>query len=400
MGLAPNWTKYVSDDGKDYYHNSVTNVTQWDPPEGSVTNSDDVYKPDLKDLDLSSTSIDRPSFEANSYENNYDNNIPVGKPIPVGKQMPIGNMTTPITQTKSNDLDGLVDKNSPWYMRFCTCISVSKLQPYFDLTTVEFTDRLRLAINPLSKSAVDMNEKPDFYGPFWIVTTAIIFLAGTANYGNILIKDEGAEYYADWNLVYIAASCLYGSLISVPFLVSVVLKFFGTEGGTGTILEQKLTIPQFICVWGYSFTWLIPCAMFCLVPSDIAKTIIVILSFLASCIFVRNNLWQDMGIDMPKARYALIALLFGSHAVIYLLFRVYFIHHTHATPEVLLRIQAEKEAAAAAAASNVVATTTLDAEPLVQDPGAAASIETAVETAKEVVAEGAGRLLTYLTSRY
>jgi WW domain len=30
--LPPNWTKYTTEDGKDYYHNHVTNQTQWDFP--------------------------------------------------------------------------------------------------------------------------------------------------------------------------------------------------------------------------------------------------------------------------------------------------------------------------------------------------------------------------------
>ena len=30
--LPANWTKYTTEDGKDYYHNHVTNQTQWDFP--------------------------------------------------------------------------------------------------------------------------------------------------------------------------------------------------------------------------------------------------------------------------------------------------------------------------------------------------------------------------------
>jgi len=30
--LPSNWTKYTTEDGKDYYHNHVSNQTQWDFP--------------------------------------------------------------------------------------------------------------------------------------------------------------------------------------------------------------------------------------------------------------------------------------------------------------------------------------------------------------------------------
>lgn len=57
MDLPPNWTRYTTDDGKEYYHNSVTNVTQWDkpvwqPPAGgkASTTTDAVYNPSLDEL--------------------------------------------------------------------------------------------------------------------------------------------------------------------------------------------------------------------------------------------------------------------------------------------------------------------------------------------------------------
>lgn len=31
--LPPNWTEYKTDEGKAYYHNSQTGVTQWQAPD-------------------------------------------------------------------------------------------------------------------------------------------------------------------------------------------------------------------------------------------------------------------------------------------------------------------------------------------------------------------------------
>jgi len=394
MGLPPNWQKYTTDDGKEYFHNSVTNITQWDSPEEpnnmevttdlppnwkrfvddetgeryyhntelnltrwdtptnsqsskdnaargvASSNEDDTYKPDLKDLDLHSTvsaSSDIQAVQATKLASTS----PV---VPLGTMSSMSNSNIDsVASALVRNVDGAPSSSGgpkPWYLRFCTCISIEKLQQYFDLSTGEFIERLKLAGNPLSKSAVDLSEKPDFYGPFWIVTTAVVFLSGTANFGNILIADEGAKVVTDWNLVYISATMVYGALIFVPLLVSLVLRFSGLETTAG---DTKLSIAQFICVWGYSFTWLIPCALLCIIPSDVVKWIIVSTSFLASCLFVRNNLWQDMGVDLPRTRYVLIALLFGSHGIIYFMYRVYFFAHTHASPEVIAALELQKE---------------------------------------------------------
>jgi len=392
MGLPPNWDKYTTDDGKEYYHNSKTNVTQWDPPPEEPNNMESVYKPDLNDLDLHST-MSAPSDPAKATQSTK---LAVTAPI-----VPQGNMSS-MASTRSDSATASLTRNvdgessmgaKAWYARLCTCITIEKYQPYFDLSTNEFIERLKLAANPLAKSAVDLSEKPDFYGPFWIVTTAVIFLSGTANFGNILIADEGAKVLTDWNLVYISATMVYGSLILVPLLVSLVLRLSGVEKTPG---DAKLGIAQFICVWGYSFTWLIPCALLCVIPSDLVKWIVVGISLMASCLFVRNNLWQDMGVDLPNTRYALIALLFGSHAVIYIMYRLYFLSHTHASPEVAaaLELQHEKDGLLAAAAGAGSSSTGGASAAASADGGDAANAGAAEVV--EAAADGARRLLAYM----
>ncbi|CAE8675672.1 unnamed protein product, partial [Polarella glacialis] len=60
MALPPNWTKYTTDEGKEYYHNSVTTTTTWEKPEWSGASPDslsfgsqssEVYRPTASDLD-------------------------------------------------------------------------------------------------------------------------------------------------------------------------------------------------------------------------------------------------------------------------------------------------------------------------------------------------------------
>eukprot|EP00397_Hematodinium_sp_SG-2012_P024652 GEMP01025688.1.p1 GENE.GEMP01025688.1~~GEMP01025688.1.p1 ORF type:complete len:314 (+),score=58.50 GEMP01025688.1:79-1020(+) len=312
MSLPLNWIKYTTDDGKDYYHNSVTNVTTWDFPESNNAN-EDVYTPDLKDLDLNSIISDDVSSK-----------MPKFTPTPIGKE------TAPLHSSMDATDGEAVSSSKGFLASWFKCFDIEAMQQYFDLSTNDFVVRLQLAGNPLVHSDVDLSAKPDFYGPFWIVTTAVIFLSGTANWGNAIMAEEGAHAITNWNLVYIAASMLYGALIMVPVLVSLILRF---SKPAPDINDQKVNVALFICVYGYSFLWLIPCSILATVPNDFAKWVVVLGSMFMSCTFVRNQLWADMSVDLPKARYALIALLFGSHAVIYSVYRLYFFEHFVKAPE-------------------------------------------------------------------
>lgn len=298
MSLPPNWVKYTTDDGKDYYHNAVTNVTQWEVPTPSI--SEEVYQPELKDLDLSTVLANDNELER--------------KFAPVSIE----------SSALNSSMDGDVATSKGFLSTWFSCFDITQLQQYFDLSTNDFLARLQMAINPLVPSNVDISEKPDFYGPFWIVTTAVIFLSGTANVGNAIMAEEGAKPVTNWSLVYISAGILYGALIMVPVLVALVLRFSASPHDSNA---SKVNVTLFVCVYGYSFLWLIPCSILATLPSDFFRWIVVAVSLFMSCTFVRNHLWADMSVDLPKARYALIALLFGSHAMIYVIYRLYFFEH-------------------------------------------------------------------------
>ncbi|CAJ1328968.1 unnamed protein product [Effrenium voratum] len=57
MSLPPNWQRYTTDEGKEYFHNAVTNKTQWERPSEEVgSNAMDTadvftYKPSAADLE-------------------------------------------------------------------------------------------------------------------------------------------------------------------------------------------------------------------------------------------------------------------------------------------------------------------------------------------------------------
>lgn len=63
-----------------------------------------------------------------------------------------------------------------------TFLSLKQLRPYFDVSTKSVVVRLGLALIPFNKKFVDnYKEKPDLYGPFWILTTLIVSLFISSN---------------------------------------------------------------------------------------------------------------------------------------------------------------------------------------------------------------------------
>jgi hypothetical protein len=76
---------------------------------------------------------------------------------------------------------------SPSLLHRCTsCFRIEGYQPYFDLDTNEFVQRLQASVTAwwqpdVFRTAFLRDEKPDLYGPLWIVTTLVFLLAATSN---------------------------------------------------------------------------------------------------------------------------------------------------------------------------------------------------------------------------
>merc|ERR1719254_256494 len=89
----------------------------------------------------------------------------------------------------------------------------------FDVSSDDVIKRLRLAVVPYppppSGSTNDFRMRPDFYGPFWIATTAMLFLAATGNFARMLTTRHDSDFKADYGLLRLAATMLYGLLIGV-----------------------------------------------------------------------------------------------------------------------------------------------------------------------------------------
>merc|ERR1719158_922698 len=80
-------------------------------------------------------------------------------------------------------------------------------QQLFDVSTDDVVKRLRLALVPYPLPDGQNNEfrtRPDFWGPFWVATTAVFFLAATGNFARLVEQGDSKKFKADYGLVSLA----------------------------------------------------------------------------------------------------------------------------------------------------------------------------------------------------
>ena len=82
-----------------------------------------------------------------------------------------------------------------------------------------------------------MNENPDFYGPFWLMTTIIFLLSSTGNLSRYFSRDDKSDFLFKLELVRLGVVVVYSFGFGVPTVLYFVMKFFGCS---------RLTLPEVI----------------------------------------------------------------------------------------------------------------------------------------------------------
>jgi len=343
MSLPPNWSRYNTDDGQEYFHNSVTNTTTWDRPVDSPSASGmhletaaaDVftYQPTAQELDAPAR-VPQPAVTSTL---SFDNELVSLKEAPGGK----------ITQASPTEARGggaaasggdaagaggdAADRASGlanW--------ALTQAQQVFDVSTEDIVQRLRLVMVPYPEPDVrakeEFKQRPDFYGPFWIATTAVLFLAATGNFARLLASGDHSlpaagtnatfaqpqpHWKADYSLVSLASGMIYGSLIAVPLLARAAV-FVSGESGT------PVDFLHLICVCGYSLAPVIPVSLLCIIPLGFLRWLLALAGLAVSLLFLKNNLLQDLQIETPWLKYAMMAGPCALPVSVFLVYRLHF----------------------------------------------------------------------------
>mmetsp|Transcript_60322 Transcript_60322/g.155419 ORF Transcript_60322/g.155419 Transcript_60322/m.155419 type:complete len:357 (+) Transcript_60322:74-1144(+) len=350
--LPPGWARYTTDEGKEYFHNAATNTTQWDTPswpEGVGGDHAEVfeYKPTASDLEVKSlANMAALSTTVGSTAPTALGASPVGVTpsvttelvsltAPTGKIGSGGAHTTSVT---SNELFGGIgglgmmamgasssDAASSSGADLNSGISgwlLSSAQRLFDVSTDDVLQRLRLVLVPYppppdNGAKEDLRNRPDFYGPFWVATTAVLFLAATGNFARLVETGDHQNFKADYSLVSLAAAMVYGCLIAVPLIARASLFISGEE-------VTSVDFRQMICICGYSLAPTIPASMLCIVPWSGFRWLMVLAGLALSLFFLRGNIFIDTAVKAAWLKWTMIAAPCALPAVVFFVYRVHF----------------------------------------------------------------------------
>lgn len=360
MSLPPGWARYTTPDGKEYFHNSSTSTTQWEMPNlGDLTpdsmsftsSASEVYQynPTNADLELQP----QPSSTDHARTN--------GKFVGLETQSPEHGGKAPGGRVPSMDADatsfarapaGRMDQTSSsaasggGFPGFGGAIVGGMLaaasaansedgagmssiagtiilygQQFFKVNSDDVVRRLRRALVPyppqMDGAENEFRSHPDFWGPFWVATTTVLFFAATGNFAHLLAAKDHTTFKADYGLVSMAASMIYGILIAVPIVTRVYLWLSGEQ-------VDSINFQQMVCVYGYSLAPCIPVSVLCLVPFELIRWLAVIVGCLASLAFIRENLLMDVAIEVPALKWKMTSAFCIAQAAIFIVYRVQF----------------------------------------------------------------------------
>jgi len=356
--LPQNWTRYTTEDGKVYYHNAVTNLTQWDRPAPEAPPvAEDVfqYTPTAKDLGVSPDPV--PTSGDNTTSALAD--VFGASPLPVvagtteselvnlrsapsgrlgntewvgtgsgsgSGGVSLGGSMTSSTTSASTSSRQAVEEAPGWAGGWSAWLLTSA-QRLFDISTDDVVRRLRLVLLPYpppppGSPSEDFRQKPDFYGPFWVATTAVLFLAATGNFARVVETADHRHFKADYSLIRLAAMMIYGCLIALPVLARISLFASGEE-------VSSINFQQLICLCGYALAPTIPVSILCLIPLDAVRWLVVLLGLGLSLFFLRAHLWVDLeDVKAPWLKWGMMIGPCVAQAVIFIVYRTHFFSST------------------------------------------------------------------------
>lgn len=202
--------------------------------------------------------------------------------------------------------------------------SLDYYKGYFDFPTEVILSRLYRSIAPTSTPFYIDDSQPDLYGPFWITTTLILFVAVCSNLYDYIEYDEAAhttvdgngdtvveKWRYDFNTVTVATSICYSCITWIP----VILYFFLQRTDAGKPLIELISII------GYSFTPLLITCWLLVIPVNILQWLIVSAGCAVQSWFVVKNVWTDRS---NVKVFPIIVCLLAGYTGLALLFKWYF----------------------------------------------------------------------------
>ncbi|ERN08052.1 hypothetical protein AMTR_s00012p00263140 [Amborella trichopoda] len=138
-------------------------------------------------------------------------------------------------------------------------------------------------IPTMEVSSEKIGANPDLYGPVWISTTLVFMLAALGNCATyLMLKRTSSETLWSFDVSYInwAACAIYGYVIVVPVAFYFLLQYLGTSSNLTCLW----------CMWGYSLSVFLLSSLLMIVPTEIFRWLVIIITGSVSACFVALNM--------------------------------------------------------------------------------------------------------------
>ena len=211
-------------------------------------------------------------------------------------------------QKESEAKDGKTTKS---YIDKILCI-FSFIRPYFKVTFNDIKTRIIKSFVPINNSFFNIAvEHPDLYGPFWIYTTLIYFIAAGGALSYYFTNSVNNYFQA---FVPVAGSILYFFGFGFPFVMWLCLRIF----------KNEMKYVSLICLYGYSLTCFIPVLILCACGFAWVQWLLLLYGIANSTAFVMLNLWNHIRTIEEKKKYIFLGIFGAGQFILFLILKFYF----------------------------------------------------------------------------
>jgi len=98
--------------------------------------------------------------------------------------------------------------------------------------------------------------KPDLYGPFWIIWTLVVILTISGNFSRYLEFEDPMDFTYNFNIVPVSIGILFGCCVGIPVILKFYIAIFGEGAATVPVLHG-------IGIYAYSFSSFLLSSLVC-----------------------------------------------------------------------------------------------------------------------------------------
>ena len=246
------------------------------------------------------------NFDQMGAMNRYPENININDPE--SNQNPLSNLMfnkdQNVVEEKSNKFLSFLDKYKESFGK------------YFNVEVSDIKQKLKGSLIPFNKSFYESIEiNADLYGPFWIFTTIIFLIALIGNFSSYVHAEDKTKFVYDYNHVPHAIFIIYGFGFGAPIVLWIIMKF---------IFRIDIDLVTNMCIFGYSYTILIPILLICIIPFKLISTLALLYFLIHSCTFLFHNMYLVIQQRAQKSKYVVLGLLGGIQLLLFFFLKFYF----------------------------------------------------------------------------